>query len=85
MEHVLWPAGAALDPRTNQFHLFTQDSNKITFDANTGELVHKGKNGLGNPVAQTVIGVTIGLTFLLLLGLAWYVVKARPRAEVKAG
>lgn len=84
-EHVLWPAGAALDPRTNQFHLFTQDSNKITFDANTGELVHKGKNGLGNPVAQTVIGVTIGLTLLLLAGLAWYIVKARPRAEVKAG
>lgn len=81
-EHVLWPAGAALDPRTNQFHLFTQDSNKITFDANSGEIVHKGKNGLGNPVAQTLIGVTIGLTVILGVVLGWYVVKARPRQTV---
>jgi len=84
-EHVLWPAGAALDPRTNQFHLFTQDSNKITFDATSGEIVHKGKNGLGNPVAQTLIGVTVGLTLLLGVVLAWYVVKARPRPDGRAG
>jgi hypothetical protein len=83
-EHVLWPAGAALDPRTNQFHLFTQDSNKITFDATTGEVVHKGKNGLGNPVAQTLIGITLGLTAVLGVVLAWYVVKARPRATTNS-
>ncbi len=79
-EHVLWPAGAALDPRTNQFHLFTQDSNKITFDATTGEVVQKVKNGWGNPMAKTVLAVVGGLTLLLLVGLAWYIVKAKPRA-----
>lgn len=78
-EHVLWPAGAALDPRTNQFHLFTQDSNKITFDAATGEVVHRGKNGWGNPLAKTVLVVVVGLTLLLMAVLGWFVVKARPR------
>ncbi len=79
-EHVLWPAGAALDPNTSRFHLFTQDSNKITFDATTGEVVHKGKNGWGNPVARTVLVVVVGLTAVLMAVLAWYIVKARPRA-----
>jgi hypothetical protein len=78
-EHVLWPAGAALDPNTNRFHLFTQDSNKVTFDATTGEVVHKGKNGWGNPVAKTVLAVVVGLTAILMAVLAWYIVKARPK------
>jgi len=81
-KHILWPAGAALDPNTNQFHLFTQDSNKITFDATTGEVVHKVKNGWGNPLAKTVLIVVVGLTLLLMAGLAWYVVTARPKGQV---
>lgn len=76
-EHILWPAGAALNPNTNQFHLFTQDSTKITFDATTGEIIDKGKNGLGNPVAQVIMWVTIGLTLLVLGGIVWFAVKYR--------
>lgn len=76
-EHILWPAGATLNPDTNQFHLFTQDSTKITFDATTGAVIHKGKNGLGNPVAQAVIFTTIGLTVLLAGVLGWFVLRAR--------
>ena len=81
-DHILWPAGAALNPTTNQFHLFTQDSNKITFDATSGKLIHKGKNGLGNPVAQGVMWTTIGLTAAVAVALAWWVVRARRSSRV---
>jgi hypothetical protein len=73
-EHILWPAGAVLNQQTNLFHLFTQDSNKITFDIRTGEIVTRGKNGLSNPIAQAVIWGTVGLTAVLagvMLLLAW--------------
>nr|MCU0704465.1 hypothetical protein [Fimbriiglobus sp.] len=78
-EHILWPAGAALDSTTNQFHLFTQDSNRISFNTATGEVISKGKNGWGNPLAKTVLGIVVGLTALLLAGLAWFVLRTRPR------
>lgn len=81
-EHVLWPAGAALDPRTNQFHLFTQDSNRCTFDATTGELVSKEKNGWGNPMAKTVLVVIGGLTLVVMAVLGWFMFKTKPRATV---
>ncbi len=76
-EHILWPAGAVLNQQTNQFHLFTQDSNKITFDIRSGEIVTRGKNGLGNPIAQATLFITIGLTLLLAGGIFLWAWKSR--------
>ena len=86
-EHILWFAGAVLNQQTNQFYLFTQDSNKITFDIRNGEIVARGKNGLGNPMAQATLWITVGLTILLasvMLFLAWRSRKAKQSQPSKA-
>ncbi len=83
-EHVLWPAGAVLNANTRQFHLFTQDSNKITFDTATGDIVTKGKNGLGNPVAQAVMWTTIGLTLAMAVAIGWWMIRARRAGRVSS-
>ena len=75
-DHILWPAGAVLNASTNQFHLFTQDSNKITLDLTTGVL-SKSKTGLGNPIAQWTIGIAIGLTLLLAAAVGWWAWRTR--------
>ena len=81
-EHILWPAGAALNPETGQLHLFTQDSMRITFDLATGAIVAREKTGLGNPITQWVLGVTVALTAALAAVLVWYTFFKRPRAPV---
>lgn len=83
-DHILWPAGASLNTDTGQFHLFTQDANRITFDLNTGEIVARGKTGLGNPAAGWLIGVTIALTAALAAVLLWYTFVKRPLSPVAA-
>lgn len=82
-EHILWPAGAVLNQSDNQFHLFTQDSNRITFDVASGAIVSRSKSGLGNPISQWLIGVTIGLTLVLAGVIVWYTFFKR-RAEAAA-
>jgi hypothetical protein len=78
-EHILWPAGAVLNQNSGQFHLFTQDSMRITIDATTGTIIARSKSGLGNPITQWVLGVTIGLTVILAAVLVWYTFLKRPR------
>lgn len=82
-EHILWPAGAVLNQEAKRFQLFTQDSNRITFDVTTGEIVSRSKTGLGNPIAQAMIFTTIGLTILVAAVLVWYTFFKR-RAEAAA-
>ncbi len=64
-KHILWPAGAVLNKQTGQFHLFTQDSVKLTFDIRTGELLSKSPTGIGNPITQVLLTVTVLATVLL--------------------
>ena len=52
-------------------------SNELTFDTETGELLHRGKNGLGNPIAQTMVWGTVGLTLLLAIGVGVWVYRTR--------
>jgi hypothetical protein len=87
-EHILWPAGAVLNQDAKQFHLFTQDANRITFNVTTGEIETRSKSGLGNPIAQVLIFTTIGLTLLVAAVLVWYTFfkrRAEAAAEVRAG
>ena len=82
-EHILWPAGAVLNEDAKQFHLFTQDANRITFDVTSGAIVERSRSGLGNPIAQAMIFTTIGLTLLVAAVLVWYTFFKR-RAEAAA-
>lgn len=70
-DHVLWPAGAVLNADAGQFHLFTQDSNRITIDVASGEIVERTKTGIGNPLARWLLTITVGLTVALAGVLAW--------------
>src|SRR4029079_6267294 len=49
VKHVLWIAGEALDRTGTKFVLNTQDQNQIMFDAKTGEILSRGKIGMGSP------------------------------------
>jgi hypothetical protein len=71
-DHILWPAGAVLNADAGKFHLFTQDSNRITIDVATGEIVERTKTGIGNPLARWLLTVTIGLTVALAGVLTWF-------------
>jgi hypothetical protein len=82
-EHILWPAGAVLNQDERRFHLFTQDANRITIDVSTGLIVARSKSGLGNPISQWMIFITIGLTILMAAVLLWYTFFKR-RAEAAA-
>ena len=71
-EHVLWVGGSVLREDAGQFVLFTQDTNKITFDYRTGEIAGTEKTGYGSRFGQKLILVTLGLTLLLLIAWALY-------------
>lgn len=77
-DHVLWPAGAVLNADAGQFHLFTQDANRITIDVASGEVVERAKTGIGNPLARWLLTVTVALTVALAAVLAWYTFLKRP-------
>ncbi len=81
-EHILWVGGAVLREDEGQFVLFTQDTNKLTFDFRTGEILGTEKTGYGSRFGQTVILVTLGLTLLLLLGWAFYAFRGIRTARV---
>lgn len=83
-EHILWAGGAVLRDDTERFVLFTQDTNQITFDITTGEIVGTEKTGYGSRFGQRVIMGTLGLTLLLLLAWAFYAFR-RSRVGVPAG
>jgi hypothetical protein len=68
-EHILWHGGGVLREEAGLFLLDMQDTNRITFDVRTGEIVSKEKLGFGGRLGQTMISVTLGL--VVLLGLAW--------------
>ena len=71
-EHILWPGGAVFREDIGQFVLHTQDSNRISFDIRTGEVLSTGKMGYGNRFGQKLILVTVGLTLLMALVWALY-------------
>ena len=83
-EHILWVGGAVFREDAGLFVLFTQDTNQITFDYNTGEIVGTEKTGYGSRFGQRVILGTLGLTLLLLLAWAFYAFR-RSRVAVPAG
>jgi hypothetical protein len=83
-EHILWPAGAVLNKQTGQFHLFTQDSQKITINVATGELVSKSSTGIGNPIAQIILTSVVVATVLLAGGIVFLAVRnSRGQAKLE--
>lgn len=72
-EHVLWAAGAALNDDTMHFVVMTQDAQRLTFDAKTGELLSRDPAGFGNPMASRIIAVCMGLSLSVLAVWAWFV------------
>ena len=82
-EHILWPGGAVFREDRGDFLLYTQDTNRITFDFRTGEIAATEKMGYGNRFGQTLILATLGLTVLLLL--AWALYAFRGIRTAKAG
>ncbi|OWK43722.1 hypothetical protein FRUB_03321 [Fimbriiglobus ruber] len=85
-QHVLWSTGGVLNDATGRFSVFTHDSNRVTFDYRTGEVVARGKMGLGNPLLQTVLAVSGVLTLVILALWAWFVFrKSGTTAGVRAG
>lgn len=80
-EHIVWPSGAVLREEQGEFLLYTQDTNRITFDYRTGEAIATEKMGYGSRFGQTLILATLGLTLLLLLAWAFYAFRGirRPR------
>jgi hypothetical protein len=78
-DHVLWMAGAVLNEDTGRFLLFTQDSNRVTFDYRTGEVVGRQKVGMSNPLARGVLIACAILTAGVLAGWAWYAFGRRKR------
>lgn len=84
-DHILWPAGAVLNADAGRFHLFTQDSNRITIDVANGEIVERTKTGIGNPLARWLLTVTVALTVALAGALVWYTfLKRRAEQAVEA-
>lgn len=83
-EHVLWAAGAALNDDTSRFVLMTQDANRITFDAATGEIVSRREAGFGNPLASWILAVSGALALLILAVWAWLVFGRRKRVTAPA-
>lgn len=79
-EHVIWAAGAALNDETMRFVLMTQDANRITFDATTGELLSRNPAGFGNPISPWILAVCGGLSLLVLAIWAWIVFGRRKPA-----
>jgi len=85
VKHVLWIAGEALDRTGTKFVLNTQDQNQIVFDARTGEILSRGKVGLGSPRMPYIVAGTAGLTILMAIGLYWFVRRVKvPNDAVKA-
>jgi hypothetical protein len=73
VKHVIWIAGEALDRTGTKFILNTQDQNQITFDAKTGEILHRGKVGTESPRMPYILAGTAGLMVLMAVGLYWFV------------
>jgi hypothetical protein len=73
MKHVIWIAGEALDRTGTKFVLNTQDQNQITFDAATGEVLHRGKVGLASPRMPYILAAVAVLITLTAVGLYWFV------------
>jgi len=82
-DHIIWPGGAALNEKTGQFLLYTQDAHRVVFDARTGDVISRGEVGFGSRFAQNVVTVTIARTGVLAVGWAAYAWKRRkpPPAE----
>jgi hypothetical protein len=76
-DHIIWPGGAALNEKTGQFLLYTQDAHRVVFDARTGDVISRGEVGFGSRFAQNVVMVTIALTVVLAVGWAAYAWKRR--------
>ena len=83
-DHILWASGATLQENSGRFLLDMQDRNRNTFDYRTGELLSTEKLGYENKFGQKLILATVGLTFLLFLGWAFYAFR-RPRTVPIAG
>ncbi|MCZ2342251.1 MAG: hypothetical protein LC104_10710 [Bacteroidales bacterium] len=79
-EHVLWAAGAALNDETMRFVVMTQDAQRITFDATTGEMLRRDPAGFGNPIASWIIAACGGLSLLVLAIWAWIVFLRRGKS-----
>ncbi len=81
-QHILWVAGAVLNTDETRFVAFTQDSNQLTFDVATGELLAKEPAGLGNPRLVILLSVIGGLMAAMLIG--WLVFLLRQRKAAAA-
>ena len=80
-EHIVWPSGAVLREEQGDFLLYTQDTNRTTFDYRTGVVTATEKMGYGSRFGQTLILVTLGLTLLLLLAWALYAFRSIRRSR----
>ena len=77
--YLLWSAGGVLNESTGRFVLVTQDSQRLTYDYRTGELISRRQAGLGNPLLRTVLIVS-GVLAAAILGVwAWLVFVRKPK------
>jgi hypothetical protein len=81
--YILWLANGVLNEGTGRFLLDTQDLNRVTFDYRTGEVVARGRVGLGNPRLTTIL-VASGALTAAVLGVWAYFVFFRRRKPVPA-
>jgi hypothetical protein len=72
-QHLLWYASGSLNEQTGRFLLFTQDSNRIIFNYQTGEVTNRVAVGLGNPLFTSILVVCGVLSALMLLTWVYFV------------
>ncbi len=80
--HLLWYASGRLQVDTMRFNLFTQESVRHTFDAETGEKLTTSKVGLENPLTQNILIAIGAMTAVIMLG--WVVFVARRQRPAPA-
>jgi hypothetical protein len=81
-KHLIWYASAVLLDG-GRFTLFTQDQERCTFDAATGELLSRERVGLANPVLRGILVACGVFTALILAGWLLFVWKRRVPDSVR--
>ncbi len=81
-KHLIWYASAVLLD-SGRFTLFTQDQERFTFDAATGELLSQERVGLANPILRTILLVCGVCTALILAAWLLFVWKRRVPDSVR--
>lgn len=77
-EHILWPAGAALNTDSGKFVILTQDRQRLAYDYKTGELLTRETVGLASPIANRIM-IACGVSVSIVFAIWAYFVLLRPR------